>query len=132
MSKTTVPLRAGDGSTIQHVAESLPGGKHMLQHVATAMRTILGYGFASVTTVVGLPNIPAGATHAYITVEGNALRWRSDGTSPAATPSTNANAGLKIPADAAAEIALADLSQVKIVAVTGTATVVVEYAKLDA
>lgn len=134
MAKTTVGLRTADGSTVSHVAESLPGGRHLIQHVATALRTVLGYGFAAVTTVVGLPNIPTGATHAFITVEtgGGDLRWRSDGTSPAATPSTNANAGLLIPAGTAAEIALADLTQVKVIATTGTTTIVVEYAKLDA
>lgn len=133
MSKVTVPLRDAALASRSMVGEQLPGGTHLIQHVATAMRNVLGYGYAAVTTAVGLPNIPAGATHAFVTIEsgGGSLRWRSDGASPTATPSTNANAGLAAPAGSAVEIALADLTQVKVVSTTGTATIVVEYAKLD-
>lgn len=134
MAKGTVTVAGIAGAQHALAAESLPGAKHLIQHVATAMRTILGYGFAAVTTVVGLPNIPSNATHAFITVEsgGGDLRWRSDGGTPLATPSTNANAGLRCAAGGAVEIALADLTQVKVVAVSGTATIIVEYARLDA
>jgi hypothetical protein len=134
MAKTTVTLRDATGGARTMAAEQLPGATHLIQHVATALRTIIGYGFAAVTTVVGLPNIPAGATHAYLTVEtgGGDLRWRSDGGTPIATPTLATNSGLRAPAGSAVEIALVDLTQVKLVAVSGTATVCVEYAKLDA
>jgi hypothetical protein len=133
MAKTTVPLRAADGSSRSVVGESLPGGVHLVQHVATAMRTVLGYGFANVTAAVALPNIPVGATHAFVTIDagGGALRWRSDATNPAAAATTNANAGLVAAAGSAVELALSNLANVRVVAVSGTATINVEYSKLD-
>lgn len=136
MAKTTVPLRDANQASRPVVGEQLPGGLHLVQHVATAIRTILGYGFASVTTVVGLPNIPALATHAYVTVEsgGDDIRWRSDGGTPVEMPTNAAGAGMRCPAGGAFEIALADLTQVKVVSVgtIGPAVICVEYARLDA
>src|SRR5262245_28359635 len=113
----------------------LDGGlplKMPMVEAATAIPTISGYGFASVTTAVALPNIPAGATHALLTIStgGGDLRYRQDGTNPAATPSTNANAGLLVTAGGAVLFA-GNLSNVRIVATTGTATVTVEYARYD-
>ena len=48
--------------------------------------TPLGYQqITDLSSAVGLPSIPATATYAVITIEGNIARWRDDGTDPTAT-----------------------------------------------
>lgn len=45
----------------------------------------VGLGYSQITSLssaVGLGTIPAGATRALITVEGQPVRWRDDGTNP--------------------------------------------------
>lgn len=45
-------------------------------------------GYAQITDLsaaVGLPNVPALATTVIVTVEGQNVRWRDDGTAPSAT-----------------------------------------------
>jgi hypothetical protein len=98
----------------------------------TAVPDILGYGYASVTTAVALPNITSGATHALMTVSsgGGDIRYRQDATSPAATPTTNANAGLLVQAGGAVVFA-GNLSDVRIISSTGTTVVTVEYVRYD-
>jgi hypothetical protein len=100
--------------------------------VATAVPTISGYGFAAVTTAVGLPGVPAGATHALISVEpgGGDLRYRQDSTNPAATASTTANAGPRVAAGFAVLIA-GNLGAVRVVSTAGTATICIEYTRFD-
>lgn len=100
--------------------------------VSNAIPTITGYGFAAVTTAVGLPTIPAGSTHALISVEpgGGDLRYRKDSTNPAATASTNANAGPRVAAGYAVIIS-GFLSALRIVSTAGTATICVEYMRFD-
>lgn len=106
--------------------------KMPMAEVAQAIPTVSGYGFAAVTTAVALPNIPAGATHALVSVEsgGGDLRYRQDGTNPAATASTNANCGPRVAAGFAVALA-GNLSNVRVIAVTGTATICVEYTRFD-
>ena len=78
------------------------------------------YQQMSVTTVVGLTSPPAQATYAIIIPETNGIRWRDDGTDPTATVGMPVAAGSTLVYDG-------DLSKIKIVSQTGTATVNVSY-----
>jgi hypothetical protein len=43
-----------------------------------------GYQQITMTTLKAVLTVPAGATVAYVVVEGQAMRWRDDGTAPTA------------------------------------------------
>jgi hypothetical protein len=133
VSKSTVGLRAADGSTSQHVVESLPGGKHMVDHVATSIPTVVSCQQVTAPTTAGsLASIcsgsalPTGATHALVRAEtGNtaAIRWWDDGTSP------TTSAGMELAAGDMVE--LVNLASVKLIA-TGTQKLNISFRKYDA
>lgn len=105
-------------------------------------RTIVGYGFDdAMAAAQGLPNVAAmvtaGATHALVSVEGTTggIRYRQDGNSPSATPTSHADAGLLVPVGSAAVFVAppgGDLSTVKVIETDTGVVVVVEYFKVDA
>ena len=107
----------------------------------TAPYRALGVELLSVTSSAGvalgssLGAIPTGARSALITVDSGAeVRFREDATAPAATPTTNANAGHKLGIGDAVELAPMDsagaaaLANVRLRAVSaGPALVIVSY-----
>ena len=104
-------------------AKELAGVKFPANHVVTMIPTILsGNQTASVTTASPL-SVPAGATHALMTVDtgGGDIRYWEDGT----TPTTSA--GLLVPAGGAAE--LTNLASVKLISTSGTTVVNISYRK---
>jgi hypothetical protein len=78
------------------------------------------YQQMSVTTVVGLTSPPTQSTYAIIIPETNGIRWRDDGTNPTASIGMPVAAGSTFVYDG-------DVSALKIVSQTGTATVNVSY-----
>jgi hypothetical protein len=111
-----------------------------IQGVVTAPYRVLGIELLNVTSGAGvalgssLGSIPTGSRSALITVEPEGdIRFREDGTAPAATPSTNANAGHRIAAGGALEVApmdssgVAQLGNVRLRAVSTTVNVIVTY-----
>ena len=78
------------------------------------------YQQQSVTTAANLASIPSGATYAVLSVEGNAIRWRDDGTDPTATVGMPVAVGQTVNYDGS-------LSKLRMIAQTGTATVNVSY-----
>jgi hypothetical protein len=78
------------------------------------------YQQMSVTTVVNLATVPSQATYALIIPETNGIRWRDDGTDP--------TAGVGMPVAASSTLRYdGDLTKLRIVSQTGTATVNVSY-----
>jgi hypothetical protein len=74
---------------------------HELLAPSTTVTKTLGQGTASA-------GVPAGSRSAIISVEGFDVRYRMDGTAPAATPTTDANAGHLLPVGTALEVAVLD------------------------
>ena len=141
-------IRDGDGQTRRVVSiDTDAGGSgdevHLpVQGVVTASYRVLGVELLSVTDSAGVAlgsvlagGIPAGSRSALITVDsGVDIRFREDGTAPAATPTTSANAGHKISVGTALEVAPMNaageqrLADVRLRAVSaGPAVVIVTY-----
>lgn len=78
------------------------------------------YQQMAVTVAANLASVPAGATYAVISVEGNAIRYRDDGTDPTATVGMPVAVGGTVTYDGA-------LARLRLVAQAGTATVNVSY-----
>lgn len=75
----------------------------------------------AVVTATSL-TVPAGAKYATITVEGNAVRWRDDGTSPTASVGTLVQAGTSFTYSG-------PLSAIQFIQTAATATLDVNYYK---
>ncbi len=71
------------------------------------------------STAVGF-TVPAGATHAHVSVEDDAVRWRADGTNPTASVGTQITTG-------SAERFAGNLSAIKFIRVTGDAELNIHY-----
>jgi hypothetical protein len=103
VSKTTITVASPGGSTHNLAAELLAGGKHVIQHVATAIPTVVGVQTITVpttaTTLAALCTgaaLPANATHALFNVRstGGTVYWIDDGgINPSATHGFEATAG---------------------------------------
>lgn len=132
MSKTTVGLRKADGSIASAVGESLPGGVHLIQHVATAIPTVVSCQQVTAPTTAGTlasicsgTALPSGATHALVRAEtGNtaAVRWVDD----AGTPTTSV--GLELAAGDMVE--WVNLASIKLIT-TGTQKLNISFRKYD-
>lgn len=97
-------------------------------YVATAVPTVVaGNQSISVTSTAGSSlTVPAGATHAVMTVDtgGGDIRYWEDGTTPA-----SGSVGLLAPAGTAVE--LTNLAGVRLRASTGTVPVNISYRRYD-
>lgn len=98
--------------------------------VVTARKTVLGCKSTTVAATAkalgaaGI-DIPAGATHALVSIDGAAVRMRDDNVDP------TTSVGLYAPDGSVLEFCLADLTDVAFIAVTGTANINVSYYKYD-
>ena len=92
--------------------------------VRNALLIPLGYCQLSVTTAVLVSTcsggIPAGATMAYITPEGAAIRWRDDATAPTTTVGYPVAIGGQL-------VYQALLPTLQVIAQTGTSTVNIAF-----
>lgn len=95
-----------------------------LQHktVATVKGQLVPVGYAqlSVTAAQGLTGAPTTARLLMLTIEGNAIRWRDDGTAPTAAIGMPLAVGSTLSYDGPP-------SALQIISQTGTATVNVAY-----
>lgn len=82
----------------------------------------LGFQTVGSLTSASLLSVPAGATIAYITVEGAPVRWRDDGTAPTATVGTLVGVGSQI-------IYSGSLAAIQFIQQSATATLDVSYYK---
>lgn len=80
----------------------------------------IGFETFAATTATGLTPT-SGAKGAIVTVDGDALRWRADGTSPTAA------VGMYLADGAAYEVGTSELGSIEFIAVAGSATVSVTY-----
>lgn len=99
--------------------------------VVGARYTVLGFGSATQTGAtaksIGATGItvPAGATHALVSIDGAAARMRDDNTDPTTT------AGLYVPDGSVMELCMADFTDVAFIAVTGTISINISWRKYD-
>lgn len=96
----------------------------------TARPTSVGaHQSQDVSTAAGLQTIPAGATHALVSVdaaETSGIRFTEDGTTAA-----SATEGHEISPGSAVELAIKPLSSVSVCAVAGTVTIQISYRRYD-
>lgn len=91
----------------------------------TSIPTVVSFVNQAVTTAAALTSIGSGATHALVTVDtgGGDLRFREDGNNP--TTST----GLLVVAGSAVEFT--NLSNIRVIATTGTVNINISYRRYD-
>lgn len=87
---------------------------------AAALGAPVGFQTFAAATATAL-TVPSGAKSAFVTVDGDALRWRSDGTSP------TASVGMYIADGGGIEVGTLELAVIEFIAVAGSATVSVTY-----
>lgn len=134
MAKGTVGLRAADGSTVSHARETLAGASHLIQHVATAMPTVVSCQQITATgtsaTLAALCSsavLPSGATHALVRADSAntaVIRFWDDGTTPTAA------IGIEMAAGDVFEWAA--LGNIKLITVTGSQKLNISFRKFDA
>jgi hypothetical protein len=90
--------------------------------VAPYAPTPLGYQQVPATAALTALTVSSTATFAVITTEGNAARWRDDGTNPTATVGMPLNSG--VPTQFSG-----DLAALRFIAQSGTTTYNVSYYK---
>jgi hypothetical protein len=102
------------------------------------LRSAFIYGWDNdLSAAQQLPNVStavsADCTHAIVSVEGTSggVRYRQDGSNPAATPSAHSDAGPFVPVGTAFVLALADLGQVRLIETDASVVINVEYCRVD-
>jgi hypothetical protein len=83
-------ITPGSGASAR--TEELTGGHHAqvifqaeMYPIALDLASLASHVATVSTSAVNLPNIPATATHALLSIETNDLRWLDTGTNPSAT-----------------------------------------------
>jgi hypothetical protein len=112
-----------DGDKTLRAVEAATGIFQPVQKVAPHMPTVVSgaqYALAVSSTAVTL-TVPSGATHALVTVHGDAVNFTEDGSTPTATN------GLRLPVGFIGELALPQA--LKFIRVSGDATLNVAYRK---
>lgn len=88
--------------------------------MAIKSSTPLGYQQQAVTAAANLTSAPAAANYALLLPETNGIRWRDDGTDPTAAIGMPISAGQSFVYDG-------DVSKLRVISQTGTATLNIAY-----
>lgn len=87
---------------------------------AQALGTPVGFQTFAASTATAL-TVPSGAKSAFVTVDGDSARWRSDGTSPTTT------VGMYLADGGGIEVGTLELPVIEFIAIADSATVSVTY-----
>lgn len=107
------------GWTLQYVG---PNNPLPVTSGAPYKGTPLGYQQLSVSSSASGLTVPTGATFCVISVEGEPVRWRDDGTTPTSTVGMPLQVGQQLSYSAS-------LSAIEFIAQTGSATLDIAYYK---
>jgi hypothetical protein len=124
MTQITVLDGTGTSRTVNVWSSNglITGNLSFIQSVGVPYQaTPMGYQQITSLTSAQSLTVPSGSAFCYVTVEGTNVRWRDDGTAP------TASVGMPIYAGQAPLLFSGDLSVVKFIQVSASATLNVAY-----